>query len=652
MRERRDDRASHALRTRRPPTPVDEDVDRTSIDVKHVCDTRTTRRGDAWRVAKRHDVDKMLQFGDALLRLNPGRAPSSPRASILLVFTRDVFVFVRIIAQRRAKGPNSVLRVEMARVPGIFLVRTNFFGTTLFAHTKCLVHWYTGTLVHWYSTRAVPGRSVLLGDTTDSISRFAPIHHSLQVALRVLLRGQTRKRSTSSMPARRTRRRLRTKVNVLCSRCTVLLLVLVSGTYSIGVLVSPKQNTGVGRPIMQLSTPPHKGLYNQVSTILTGLYLATLLGWDILLPEVYSPTNCGDMSPKCYDYSTFQAFRFSLFFDQEFFTDFIEREYGLHVYKDVTDIPDSYVHMGARKSPCARGCRSTYDGLYRLYSTIDYAAIVHPPGIAAAIVDSDKHAEGLLLAMSALRESPIIRANVREQVLSLRARNAILVAVHWRFESDVSAKSEQLSNESIFHDRLLEELGQFTATNLSHAAIFFVGGHSATAHRNYGLRVLKLDEIPAHEYRESEMHKNITFIQSAIHHALAREADLFVGHGWSSFSAFAAMWRFRHRLPSKLIPSQAVYNCDLLERHDALTHWQYELTLPLQDCVVQDPCLTLYEAKLKRPPMNGYTQLKFGCPYERERRVRTRYGTGICTGMTQLRQRCSRKPPLPVLSSY
>ena len=46
-RDRRDDRASRALRTRRPPTPVDEDVDRTSIDVGHVFDTRTMRRHDA-----------------------------------------------------------------------------------------------------------------------------------------------------------------------------------------------------------------------------------------------------------------------------------------------------------------------------------------------------------------------------------------------------------------------------------------------------------------------------------------------------------------------------------------------------------------------------------------------------------------------------
>ena len=111
-------------------------------------------------MANKHDVDKMLQFGDASLRLNPGRAPSSPLHSSRF-HARCVFVFVRIIAQRRAKGPNSVLRVEMARVLGIFLVRTNFFGTKLFAHTKCLVHWYTGTLVHWYTVPGVPGRSVL-----------------------------------------------------------------------------------------------------------------------------------------------------------------------------------------------------------------------------------------------------------------------------------------------------------------------------------------------------------------------------------------------------------------------------------------------------------------------------------------------------------
>ena len=109
----------YLLRTRRPPTPVDEGVDRTSIDVEHVCDTQTTRRGDAWRVANRHDLDKMLQFGDASLRLNPGRAPSSPRASFFS-FSRAMRSFsCTVITQRRAKGPNSVLRAEMASVPGI-----------------------------------------------------------------------------------------------------------------------------------------------------------------------------------------------------------------------------------------------------------------------------------------------------------------------------------------------------------------------------------------------------------------------------------------------------------------------------------------------------------------------------------------------------
>jgi len=38
---RRDDRASRALRRRRPPTPVDEDVDSTSVDAKRVVATRT-----------------------------------------------------------------------------------------------------------------------------------------------------------------------------------------------------------------------------------------------------------------------------------------------------------------------------------------------------------------------------------------------------------------------------------------------------------------------------------------------------------------------------------------------------------------------------------------------------------------------------------
>ena len=71
-----------------------------------------------------------------------------------------------------AKGPNSVLRVEMARVPGIFLVRTNFFGTKLFAHTKCLVH--SGTPVQYQGCtrplRPTGNRGLWIG------ARLADIH--------------------------------------------------------------------------------------------------------------------------------------------------------------------------------------------------------------------------------------------------------------------------------------------------------------------------------------------------------------------------------------------------------------------------------------------------------------------------------------------
>ena len=142
---------------------MDEDVDRTSIDVEHVCDTRTTRRGDAWRVANRHDLDNppiWRRFASS----KPRSRPLVPARFILLVFTHDAFVFTR---KGAAKGPNSVLRAEMARVPGIILVRTIFLYLPSVRPYKM-----PGTLVHWYSTRAVPGRPGLLHSQSRVISAY------------------------------------------------------------------------------------------------------------------------------------------------------------------------------------------------------------------------------------------------------------------------------------------------------------------------------------------------------------------------------------------------------------------------------------------------------------------------------------------------
>ena len=61
---------------------------------------------------------------------------------IRLVFTRDGFVFVRHHrAKVVVKGPNSVLRAEMAQVPGIFWYVPKTFRSSLFAHKKYLVRW-------------------------------------------------------------------------------------------------------------------------------------------------------------------------------------------------------------------------------------------------------------------------------------------------------------------------------------------------------------------------------------------------------------------------------------------------------------------------------------------------------------------------------
>eukprot|EP00959_Pyramimonas_sp_CCMP1952_P133558 2792908-Pyramimonas_sp.AAC.1 len=45
---------------------------------------------------------------------------------------------------------------------------------------------------------------------------------------------------------------------------------------------------------MVIPTERAKGLTNQRSAVLSAVYLASVLGWDVTLPRVFSPLGCRD----------------------------------------------------------------------------------------------------------------------------------------------------------------------------------------------------------------------------------------------------------------------------------------------------------------------------------------------------------------------
>jgi hypothetical protein len=144
-------------------------------------------------------------------------------------------------------------------------------------------------------------------------------------------------------------------------------------------------------PIMILDNT--KGLTNQRSYALSGLHLARLLGWGVMIPSIVSPIDCNH-DTECYQYSKFQPVNFSEIYDLDHFIRGAAR-LGIAVYQQ---LPDGYEALPDELWPCMahRRCRDTFDGLVEKYSRITGRFTVAAPGIAASIIDSRRTAESVI----------------------------------------------------------------------------------------------------------------------------------------------------------------------------------------------------------------------------------------------------------------
>jgi hypothetical protein len=144
-------------------------------------------------------------------------------------------------------------------------------------------------------------------------------------------------------------------------------------------------------PIMILDNT--KGLTNQRSYALSGLHLARLLGWGVMIPSIVSPIDCNH-DTECYQYSKFQPVNFSEIYDLDHFARGAAR-LGIAVYQQ---LPDGYEALPDELWPCMahRRCRDTFDGLVEKYSRITGRFTVAAPGIAASIIDSRRTAESVI----------------------------------------------------------------------------------------------------------------------------------------------------------------------------------------------------------------------------------------------------------------
>jgi len=389
-----------------------------------------------------------------------------------------------------------------------------------------------------------------------------------------------------------------------------------------------------------------RGFCNQRSAMLSALYLASMLQWDVVLPRIYSPEACENMSPLCYKYTKFEEFSFDVFYDVTYFSEFVKHEYGIHTYLSTEHLPQAYQHAEPHNKPCARGlCRGTYDDLYAKYSRVRGPFIVHGPGIASGFINSEMHFHGVQLANTAFHPSAKIAAEGLRRVARIVSSGKLTVALHWRFELDVRSKVTPLVNEDVFTKAITTSLEKHHKN--PRGLIFYIAGGESREEidRHVGLHTM-IQHFHKGEIYGSSMDEmsNVTFLNAAIDLFVSAELDVFFGHSFSSFSGFIAAARHIEYKHNHLVPSFMKYGCEILNTVDTLTHWQYELTLPVQHCYVPDPCQVFYQ---KVSPLHqgssAWDDLRKGCVYKRSNSTSMNLAhshTSGCTGMTNLWLNC------------
>ena len=385
------------------------------------------------------------------------------------------------------------------------------------------------------------------------------------------------------------------------------------------------------RPIMDLTSPEQKGMTNQLSASVAALYLASILKWDVLLPTIGSPMRCPDLDTTCYRYGSFLRVDFQTLYDVHHAKSFIMSRFSIRAY---SRIPDGFKRVKQRRAPCtSSGCRDTYHRLSKLYSKFAGPVVVPGPGIAAGIIDSRADARGVELAVLAFKESQLVSRKFEKVFKKLMQFDEHFVALHYRFESDASVK-HYTGSDAEFMVKFRTIL-----THKPYRAIrtIYVGGGLPLSRllvseplQSFVKRFPAIHLVDKYALGEWATH-NVTFVDAAVDQLVLERANLFFGTPTSSFSSLVALRRrIIHDAHSTMIPTPALPGspCEsIIHAHHG--QWQFELTIPYNDCMDSDPCLRLQSVTkirslkvLKSCPFQGSTTGKY------------------CTGMVATARQC------------
>jgi len=430
------------------------------------------------------------------------------------------------------------------------------------------------------------------------------------------------------------------------SRYTCLLATLLAITTIFQLAPTEKQEaeqtfleSHVGRPVMILDN--FKGLTNQRSYALTGLQLASLLRWSIALPRIHTPVDgCVNMSTICMKYSTFQEVNFSDIYDETHFVRTANR-LGVFVHKH---IPAGYQTLPEHSWPCARHgrCFNTIEGLLSNFEQLRGRILVRAPGIGAGVVDSTETADHVRLINRAFVHNSQILLDA-ERIFQHLSELGVVVAIHYRFEPDAVAVN--YAGDVLLFGRRLSQFIEAIYSEGQRIVLFFVSGISLNEIRNSHIMKEVTERFPSALFANKQNFTSLnapsrsspnSFVRAALDFELSLRAHHFVGIARSSFSSFVALGRrdlyersARH-LTALLPPNEQSEICALKDAHV----WQFELQLPVNECVVRDPCdiLMLLPGHPDERPV-----CKFNLPHAL---------TGHCSGMAGSSLNCTQASTL------
>ena len=338
--------------------------------------------------------------------------------------------------------------------------------------------------------------------------------------------------------------------------------------------------------ILDVSSP--KGLTNAMSSWLSGVYLAALLGWGILLPTVHS-SEWGENNDVWGQYSNYHEVDFQEIFDQKFFITSIETRFGVPV---LAGRPASY--LDASNGCQDNRCRGSFDDLVHHFGKIKGNYVVKGPNIASGIIDSKAHLKGVRDVASYLRLSAVNFETAQAAVNAMKL-NGTIIFLHFRYEPD-AMKIGYAGSPETFLDDVLLSLNRIVAVEDLRAVIYFASGLNMST-------ILSMPPVEkflnrfSHATavnRESLGIPKYTFMarNAAVDGEIGVQSDLFFGTVQTSFTAFVMLGR---RTRGKDPGTSYAFGvrehddkCSGIMQHHG--DWQMELSIPYNDCLHPDPC--------------------------------------------------------------